>query len=91
MCGQEWLQYFLRGIHRRHSAFGSQFVHESGPFRNQVKAVLQTKNAGNRGGHKFADAVTQHDVGLDAVGEPLLGERVFQGKNGRLRVTGFVE
>ncbi|KWT97250.1 hypothetical protein APY03_1690 [Variovorax sp. WDL1] len=77
------LEFGGRQAHREHRA-GRLGLHQRTALCDESRSVFELHDAGQRGGGKFTDAVTHERHRLQAQGENLARNRIFQNKDGRL-------
>ena len=75
----------------QHGAACRQCAHQPSARRNQVEALFQGKDAGNTSCHIFPNAMSHHQIGLNAPSQPKLCQGIFQRKECRLCIGGVVD
>ncbi|MFN8567714.1 MAG: hypothetical protein U0Z44_09395 [Kouleothrix sp.] len=76
--------------HAEHVA-GRQGLHQAAARGDQGQRVGAGEHAGQAGGDELAQAVAEQGGGAQAPGEPLLGQGIADGEDGRLGQGGLVE
>ena len=82
--GVQKLSGLFRAEPRREHRAAGQFLHESRARGDEPQRVLEREDAGERGGDKFADAVSNQRRGFESPRHPELRERIADREDRRL-------